>query len=197
MSAPQSTLTYEGIMEMIHGIALRQEETDRIVQESAEAVKESAKQLKATQKELGRFGNRIGEIVENMVRSNIAEKFRVYGYDVADEKCREKEFKNKNLGIDGEIDLFLENGDIAILIEAKTTLETKDVRRHIRRMEEFRLYTDARGVDKRHFIGAVAGAVVEKEAKELAMEKGLFVITQSGEFFEIVPPPEGFTAKKW
>ena len=189
MSTPQP-LTYDGIMEMIHGLTLKFEDTDRIVQKAAEAVERASVIV-------GNLGNRIGEIVENMVKSNIADKFEKYEYFVSDEGCERNKFKNKKLGIDGEIDLFLENGDIAILIEVKAALELKDVRRHIKRMEEFRLYTDARGVDNRRFIGAVAGAVVDKDAQELAIANGFFVIVQSGEFFEIVPPPAGFVAKKW
>ncbi|MCL2304537.1 MAG: hypothetical protein FWC43_04260 [Planctomycetaceae bacterium] len=63
-------------------------------------------------------------------------------------------------------------------------------------MEKFRRYSDARG-DKRHFIGAVAGAVVSDNVADSAIENGLYVIVQSGEAVEIVTPPEGFVPKKW
>ena len=92
--------------------------------------------------------------------------------------------------------MFLENGDVAILIEVKTSLETADVRKHIERMEKFRRYADVKG-DKRRFIGAVAGAVVEEEAAIFAQENGMYVIVQSGEAVEIVPPSAEFVAKEW
>jgi len=63
-------------------------------------------------------------------------------------------------------------------------------------LEKFRRYSDARG-DKRHFIGAVAGAVVSDNVADSAIENGLYVIVQSGEAVEIVTPPEGFVPKKW
>jgi len=69
---------------------------------------------------------------------------------------------------------------IAILIEVKTTLETKDVHKHIERLTKFRRYIDTKGIDQRHFIGAVAGAVIEGEAEEVAHENGMYVIVQSG-----------------
>ncbi|MCL2625135.1 MAG: PD-(D/E)XK nuclease family protein, partial [Planctomycetaceae bacterium] len=56
----------------------------------------------------------------------------------------------------GEIDLLLEDGDIAILIEAKTTLKMDDVREHIERLEKYRRHIDSNGNgEKRCYIGAV------------------------------------------
>jgi len=91
----------------------------------------------------------------------------------------------------------LENGDVAVLIEVKTTLETADVRKHIERMEKFRRWTDAKGVAPKRYIGAVAGAVIQEEAEEFAHENGMYVIVQSGDAVEIITPPEGFRAKEW
>jgi len=51
--------------------------------------------------------------------------------------------------------------------------------------------------DKRRFIGAVAGAVVEGDAEAFAHENGMYVIVQSGKAVEIITPPEGFAAKEW
>ena len=76
-------------------------------------------------------------------------------------------------------------------------METADVCNHIERLEKFRRCTDAKGVDKRRFIGAVAGAVVKGDAADVAMENGMYVIVQSGEAIKILPQPEGFVAKKW
>ena len=101
-----------------------------------------------------------------------------------------------NVVMRGEIDLFLENGDIAILIEVKTTLETKDIRAHIERLEKFRRASDMKG-DKRRFIGAIAGAVIDGDAEEVAHENGMYVIVQSGKAVEIMPTPEGFQVRKW
>jgi len=182
MSTQQIPLTYEGILELFR-------ETDRKFEEVARRMKETDKKISA-------LGSRIGEIVENMVKGNIVEKFQALGYDV--NNCYPKPFKNKELGIVGDIDLFLDEGDTAILIEVKTTLETADVREHIERMEKYRRYVDARGNgDKQRLIGAVAGAVVKGEAAQFAQENGMYVIVQSGEAVEIVESPEGFRAKEW
>ncbi|MCL2117145.1 MAG: hypothetical protein FWH27_01835, partial [Planctomycetaceae bacterium] len=125
----------------------------------------------------------------------IVDKFQAFGYEIL--QCgRNIKYEYKKIGIRGEIDLFLENGDIAILVEVKTSLETADVHRHMERLEEYRRCADARG-DKRRFIGAVAGAVVQDDAMKFAHANGMYVIVQSGEAVEIVPVPQGFQAKEW
>ena len=218
MSEQSVQLTYEGILEMFRETdrrfketarrfketARRFKETDRRFKENAEQMKETdrkfketAEQIKETNKKISALGSRIGEIIESMVAGNILDKFQKLGYDVTG--CSpNKSFKHKELGISGEIDLLLDDGDVAILIEVKTTLKTVDVREHIERLEKYRRYADARGIgDKRRFIGAVAGAVVSDEATQFALENGMYVLVQSGEAIEIVTPPDGFTAKEW
>ena len=86
---------------------------------------------------------------------------------------------------------------MSILIEVKTTLETADVRKHLDKMEKYRIYANARWNDPTHFIGAVAGAVVTDESKDFAHENGMYVIVQSGEAVEIMEVPEGFRAREW
>jgi hypothetical protein len=45
--------------------------------------------------------------------------------------------------------------------------------------------------------GVLAGAVVADNVAKFAQSNGMYVITQSGETFEIVQPPKGFIAKRW
>jgi Holliday junction resolvase-like predicted endonuclease len=172
-------------------------ETDRQMKETDRKIEKTERLAKEAHKKITALGSRIGEIVESMVRGNIVEKFRALNYDITG--CsRNRTFKNNALGISGEIDLYLHDGDVAILVEVKTTLETADVRKHIERLEKFRCYVNARNAsEERYFIGAVAGAVVTDEAEKFAHENGMYVIVQSGKAVEIVEPPEGFKAKEW
>ena len=201
MSEQQKPLTYEGVLEMIRetdrNIRRMSRRTDRKFQETDRKIQETAEQMKKTSKKISELGSRIGKIVENMVAGNIIEKFQTLNYDVAG--CSpHKFFEIKKLGISGEIDLLLDDGEVAILIEVKTTLETADVRKHIERIEKYRRYADARGIGKtQRYVGAVAGAVIMGEAAQFAHENGMYVIVQSGKAVNIVTPPEGFTAKEW
>ena len=178
------------------------QETDRKFQETDRKFQETDRKIKETNKQISSLGGRIGDIIVEMVRGNVVEKFHALGYDVTECRSR-KPFKNKKLELRGEIDLFLydgddeDDGDIAVLIEVKTTLETADVREHIERLEKYRQYLDVRGNGAQRCIGAVAGAVVNDNAAKLAQENGMYVIVQSGDAVEIVTPPEGFRAKEW
>jgi flagellar biosynthesis GTPase FlhF len=156
---------------------------------------ELKKSQKAFNRSYNRIADRIGDIVSDMVEGNILRKFRKVGYNF--DKCaRRVSFDNKKLAIFGEIDLFLEDGEIALIIEVKTKLEIADVREHIERMEKYRRFADAKN-DNRRFIAAVAGAVVEKQTVQFAQDEGMFVIVQSGDATKVIKPPEGFKAREW
>ena len=190
MSTQQIPLTYEQIMAMIHGIAQRQEETDR-------QIKETSLEVKRTNQAVGKFDSVIGRLVENMIAGgNIIAQFQALKYDVSAHS------QNKNFGVrgtseSGEIDWLLENGDIAILVEVKTTLKTDDIDEHIDKIAKYRRYINASGSEKKRLIGAVAGAVVADNVIKYAHKHGLHVITQSGEAFKVVTTPKGFRAKEW
>ena len=130
------------------------------------------------------------------MEGNIIKKFQALGYKIT--KChRNTTFLDENSVIRGEIDILLEDGAIDILVEVKTTLTMKYVRKHIEKLKAYRHCTDVKGDNKSRFIGAVAGAVVKEDAKNFAHENGMYVIVQSGEAVEILPVPKGFKAKTW
>jgi len=205
----EQALTFEGMMALFSRNAeeLREErrESDQRFEARLQAsaaefdrrMAETNRVLKKTTEEVGKLGNSMGKVIERMVSGrNIIKQFHDLGYMISSHS------RNKTFGEDlpdgnqGEIDLFLENGEIAILIEVKTTLKTKNVRKLKDKLEKFRREADSKG-DKRRFIGAVAGAVVEGDAKEVAHENGMYVIVQSGKAMEILPTPEGFEAWEW
>ena len=172
-------------------------EFDRRMAETDRQMKETDRVLKRTTEEVGKLGNRMGKVIERMVAGhNIIKQFQDLGYDI-DSHSRNKAFgDNLPENMRGEIDLFLENGDLAIIIEVKTTFKAKNIGSLKNTMERFRRASDMKG-DKRRFVGAIAGAVIEGEAVKLAHEEGIYVIVQSGKAMEILPTPEGFVAKQW
>jgi hypothetical protein len=130
-----------------------------------------------------------------MVEGDIFGKFEKLGYHFTGCTRRYK-FKNNKLDIKGEIDFFLEDGETAMLVEVKTTLEIEDITHHFERMKKYCRYADAKG-DKRELIAAVAGAVVSEKVQEFAHQNGMYVIVQSGDAVKIVKPPKGFQVKEW
>ena len=179
----------------------RMQEADRRMQEAGRKMQERdaeyARRAKATNRKIGELTGSLGRVIERMVSGhNIIKQFQDLGY-VISSYSRNKTFGHDlSKGNQGEIDLFLENGDVAILVEVKTTLKAKNVGSLMDKLERFRRDADAKG-DKRRFIGAVAGAVVEGDAKEVAHENGMYVIVQSGKAMEILKVPEGFKAREW
>jgi hypothetical protein len=210
MSQQPTPLTAEIIFEMFRETREQMKETDRIVRETTAQMKETDRRLQQmrqevaeqqkkteqaierTHKEVGSLGSRIGDIIEHMVGGDIVKQFQALNIAIKSHS-RDKTFGIKDTDESGQIDVFLENGDIVILIEVKTKLTDDDVREHIEQLENYRLYGD----DKRRIIGAVAAGVVSDNVIKFAHRQGLYVIVQSGEAVEIVTPPVGFTAKEW
>jgi len=171
----------EGMKEFREGmIELResQKETDRIVKE--------------TSRQMGMHNNRFGEIVEYMVAPNLREKFWEMGlkFNIANSNTVFSEEKKVLF----EVDVLLQNGEKAMLVETKTTLTTEDVKEHIERLEKMREYADLHG-DNRVFLGAVAGVVMTPNVKKYALKQGFYVIEPSGETFNIISP--GDKPKEW
>jgi len=147
---------------------------------------ENREQLKENARQIGKLSSRMGEVIEHMVAPNLREKFRELGYDFPQANPNSDVSDRKN-GIFLEIDVKLENGDKAMLVEVKTKPTTEDVQDHIERLEKMRKYADLHG-DKRTFLGAVAGVVMTDNVKEYILKQGFFVIEPSGETFNITPP---------
>jgi hypothetical protein len=163
-----------------------QKATDRQMKETDRRMQETDKRMQETDKRLGKLGNRFGEVVEYMIAPNLCEKFTDFGlvFPKANSGTRVSDYVNN---IHFEVDVMLENGDKALLVEVKTKLLTEHIKEHIKRLEKMRNYADLHG-DKRMFLGAVAGVVVTANVKEYALKQGLFLIEPSGESFNITPP---------
>ena len=180
--------------------AERQKETDRQMKETAERQKETDRQMKETDRQMketdrkineigkrfGNFTNSFGDVIEYMVAPNLQDKFQDLGLDfqMASKDVKLRDHKND---IKFEIDIFLQNGDFAMLVEIKATLTISDINTHTERLGKMRKYADLHG-DKRTFLGAVAGVSVSENTKEYALHQGFYLIEPTGEDFCILPP---------
>ena len=121
-----------------------------------------------------------------MIAPNLRDKFRELGL-VFPKANQSSDLSDYDNNIFLEVDVMLENGDTAMLVEIKTKLGATHIKDHIERLKKMRKYADLHG-DKRKFLGAVAGVVIPKNVKENALKQGFFVIEPSGETFNITPP---------
>jgi ribosomal protein S17 len=170
------------------------QEVRQILKENAESLKESQKENERLRKEseadfnrrIGQWTNFFGEISEYLVVPKLCEKFTEFGFDFH-KASQNIKVKDKDNNIFLEVDVLLEDGDKAVLVEVKTKLTVERVNKHIERLEKTRAYANSRG-DNRMFLGAVAGVVIADEARNYALDQGFYVIEPSGQNFNITPP---------
>ncbi|MDR1858296.1 MAG: hypothetical protein LBQ69_02375, partial [Treponema sp.] len=153
------------------------------------------RQREETNRIIGKLGGRLGDMVECMVKSNLTEKFRELGFECT-KAYPHAEIKDRQNNIVTEVDITLENGDKAIIVEVKNKLEAEDVADHLERMEKIRAYADLH--DDRHtYLGAVAGIVMADETKQFALSKGFYVIEPSGDMFDVTAPQGKGLPREW
>ena len=177
---------FEQVWTTLDRITKKQEETALQMQETDRRINEIGKRF-------GDFTNSFGDVVEYMVAPNLQEKFRDFGYDFQEVSTKHKIYDKKN-EIKFEIDVFLQNGDVAMLVEIKADLTISDINKHIIRLEKMRKYADLRG-DKRTFLGTVAGIAISEKTKEYVLTQGFYLIEPTGEDFCIIPPQS--KPKEW
>jgi len=152
------------------------QETDRILKESSAELNEK----------LGKYINLFGEVTEYTMAPKLREKFTEFGFTFpkAERNVSIRDYTN-NIFL--EIDVMLENGDYAMLVEIKTKLTVERINDHIDRLEKMRKYADLHG-DKRTFLGAVAGVVVTDKERKHALDQGFYLIEPAGQDLSITPP---------
>jgi hypothetical protein len=189
--------SFESVMAILDRVSKKQEALVESQKELTESQKETWLQMKENerifkeQKEdfntrLGSLTNLFGDVTEAMIAPKICEKFEEFGFSFlrANPNVR---FNDRANDLSFEVDIMLENGDKAMLIEAKTKLTIERVDKHIERLEKMHKYANLHG-DKRIFLGAVAGIVVTDEIRDYALSQGFYFIEYSGENFYITSP---------
>ena len=194
-------LTFEKIWAMfqetrehIEENARQMKETDRRMMETDRQMKETDRQMKETDRKIGKLGNRFGELVEHLVAPSIKEKFNEINFDF-DTVSQNIKISDASKQCVTEVDILLENGDIAIAVEVKAKPLQEDVDDHINRIEVLRRRADAHN-DTRKFRGAIAGAIMSDSVRNYAHKKGFYVIEQTGDTVKITMS-ENFIPREW
>ncbi|MDR3146276.1 MAG: hypothetical protein LBU21_08360 [Treponema sp.] len=166
-------------------------ETERVIRELA---KDTDRKMKDTDRKIGKLGSRLGEVIEHMMTPRLYKKFEALGY-AFNHASRNHEILDENERGLAEVDVLLENGEYVMAVEVKTRPTTEDVREHVKRMDILRRVADEHN-DRRRYLGALAGAVVDKRVLAYALQRGFYVIIPSGETVDI-EAPEGFKPRIW
>ena len=152
------------------------EETGHQMKETDRQMKETDRKIKEVSKLIGNLGGRWGEFVEGLVAPSCIAMFTERGIQVDEVYLR---VKKTIAGEPMEIDILVANTVAAVLVEVKSHLQVEDVRTQIKRLDRFKPFFPRYAACQVY--GAVAGIVIDAEADQFAMNKGLFVIAQSGE----------------
>ena len=180
---PQMGLDFEKVWAMF-------QETDKKFQETDQKFQETREQMKETDRKISKLGSRIGQLIEQLTASNILEKFNSLGYKFT-RVSRNHIIEDGKGRFLAEIDLLLEDGECAMVVEVKSLLALSDVKEHQKRLKTIRSYADTHN-DKRKYAGAVTGALINKNAREAALECGMYVVEQSGDTVQIKAPEKPY-----
>jgi len=175
-------------------------ETQEHIKKMSEENDKRRKEYEATEKKRdkvsGRLDRKFGELWELIVVPNIKEKFNELGFRF-DSVARSLEFDRP----DGsgrslvEVDILLENGDYAIVVEVKDSFKKKYLEEHINRMKK--LKTLPRFANKKLY-GAIAAGFIKGESKQLAFEQGFYVVNRPDSVnVQIEQFPRGFKPRAW
>jgi hypothetical protein len=193
------------IWAILREVKRRHEEVAKRQEEFAKQQEENDRRFKDL-REL--FTGQWGKLVEALVEPSVLRLFQERGIQVIDTAQR---LKTKRNGEQMEIDILATNEasclrrsqkDSAIVIEVKTTLKVEDVNYFI--VEKLKRFTEFFPKYKgMKLYGAVAGIRIEEEAdkyadaSQYAQDRGLFVLTLSGEGMVVILNDEKFKPKEW
>ena len=189
------------IWKILREVSTSQKETDKQLKELSASQKETGKQLKemsadlsASQKETdrqlqkigGRFNERWGALVESLVEGSLVKILQDRGIDIMQTHTRSEALWRKPDGHiqKREFDVIAANGTEVVAVEVKTTLHSKDVKRFLKTLQDFREYFPRYKLET--IYGAVAYLKSENKAHFFAEEKGLFVIRATGDSASII-----------
>ena len=169
----------------------RMAEADRRAAEADRSMEELRRIVANASREVGRWGDRWGTFVENMVEPAVLRLFQERGIEISRTFRRAKSTRPEARM---EIDILAVNGDVVVAIEVKSRLTQPDVDRFCEKLHLFKLafseYTHHR------IYGAVAAIEFVQEIDRYAYRQGLFVIRQCGDSVELAND-DGFQPRAW
>jgi hypothetical protein len=157
-------------------------------------MKELSRKFENVSRKFGNLNNRFGDIVEGMVSPNLKTKFKKYGFSFGGSATNCEVFDEGK--VITEIDVLLHDGDSIMAVEIKTKPTFDDIEHHLWRIEQTQKYPSimTRGMK---IYGAIACAVINSDVMSAAFSAGFYVICQSGDSVNIVPPPASFVPRYW
>ena len=200
----------EDIRDILRDIATSQRQGEENHRKLEETMRKLGEDLN---KASGNFNRKWGDFLENLIEGDLVSLLRNWGFDQdIDENIQPipNVIAPNDDGTDKyELDLIVKNGDLAFVVEVKTTLEVSDVNYFLEKLEE--LKDDFPAYKNKTVYGCVAYINIEKEkskgkkpkkkkdALAYAHEKGLLTIRAPGGPANIatITSPKGLKLKEF
>ena len=145
------------------------------------AIRMLSAEVRELSRNLGRVGKDLGELMEFIVIPKIRLAMNAAGKHSFTDMQTDRIFRTiDELGEKKqltEVDVLLYGDTEIMAVETKSHLMIRDVKDHIERLEKLRRHEDLVGIKDKKLVGAVVGAVVDKDVKLFALERGLCVVT--------------------
>jgi uncharacterized protein with GYD domain len=165
------------------------------VDETTKNVDKMAAKVGWLSENVGGLNRSMGELIETLMAARLWEKFADYNYNFKRAYQRVPIYDDTDI-VRSDIDILLSNTEWCMAVEVKREADEKDVDRHLERMLLVRQYPPKETIGKR-LLGAIAGGLVQPDAREYAFKAGLYVFELTGEAVSLIKPPKGFTAHEW
>ena len=159
-------------------------ETERVLTEKITALSDESRRW------FGRFGDKIGELVERILIPGIKPIMNEYGHDFT-RLGPNKEFYPAGRGKRfAEVDLFLENCDEAMAVEVKTRLRKDDVEYHLKRLKLLRENEAVSGLKGKTLYSAMAGLDIDDDARDMVLNLGMYLIemVEDTKYVNVIKP---------
>jgi cell division septum initiation protein DivIVA len=165
------------------------ESLDKTTQEMRQTTQELSETIHRLDDNVGGINRSLGRVVELVVLPGLMEKMNTqFGYRF-DNVSPNKKFTDMGKEY-AEIDLFLENGESVMAVEAKTRVRERDMNRFLERLDALRQHEIRAGVVGKTIYAAVAGISFDDNARKIAEAKGMYFvdINQNNDKIDITPP---------
>jgi hypothetical protein len=164
-------------------------ETDERLKKLDAFIEKTNRAIRDTNGKVGNLDHRFGELIEHLIAPGVVQRFHEFGYQFEDViPPFSRKYKKEDGQVIAQVDILLENPETILVIEVKAKPNLDDIYKLIGKMETIhQYYCEQKPVNKK-LIGAIAGAIFPKNIKQFAIEKGFYVITQSGDTVKIEVP---------
>ena len=175
----KAEIDMEEIRAIIKRIGEKQEQTEQLLQKVARESDKTGELMRQHETNWGR-------LVESLVEGSLVELLNERGIEVHRTHPRQKVSYVQKDGTrkNREFDIVVANGEEVVVVEVKTTLKPKHIKRFVESMKDFSRYFPYYATMRVY--GAVAYIRCDSDTDRFAYKKGLYVIRATGDSASIL-----------